>query len=125
MSEVSSKKVVVKIGDKEISLSLDEAKELQDILNRTFGAEKTVGRNWQKAALDAENERLQDCYLRHGRIQPDGELGVSVSDVVAENANLRFTLGLIVDVCKSFAPLAASATVRCLAQAALDAAGGE
>lgn len=42
MSEVSIKKVVVKIGDKEISLSLDEAKELQDILNRTFGTEKTV-----------------------------------------------------------------------------------
>lgn len=42
MREVSIKKVVVKIGDKEISLSLDEAKELQDILNRTFGTEKTV-----------------------------------------------------------------------------------
>jgi hypothetical protein len=42
MSEVSIKKVVVKIGDKEIGLSLDEAKELQDILNRTFGTEKTV-----------------------------------------------------------------------------------
>lgn len=42
MSEVSIKKVVVKIGDKEISLSLDEAKELQDILNRTFGQKETV-----------------------------------------------------------------------------------
>lgn len=42
MSKVSFKNVIVKIGDKEISLSLDEAKELQDILNRTFGTEKTV-----------------------------------------------------------------------------------
>lgn len=42
MSKVSIKNVIVKIGDKEISLSLYEAKELQDILNRTFGTEKTV-----------------------------------------------------------------------------------
>lgn len=42
MSEVSIKKLVIKIGDKEVNLSLDEAKELQDILNRTFGGEKTI-----------------------------------------------------------------------------------
>lgn len=35
-------RIVIRIGDKEIPLSLDEAKELKDILNRTFGAEKTV-----------------------------------------------------------------------------------
>jgi len=42
MSEVSIKNIAIKIGNKEVTLSLDEAKELQDILNRTFGQKETV-----------------------------------------------------------------------------------
>ena len=43
MREVSIKEVVIKIGDKKIALSLDEARELKDVLDRTLsGGEKTI-----------------------------------------------------------------------------------
>ena len=43
MREVSIKNVVIKIGDNEIALSLDEARELKDVLDRTLsGGEKTI-----------------------------------------------------------------------------------
>ena len=42
MSEVSISQINIKIGKKEIELSPDEAKELQQILNETFGEKKTV-----------------------------------------------------------------------------------
>ena len=35
-------KIVLNIGDKEIDLSLDEAKELKSILNKLFGTKETV-----------------------------------------------------------------------------------
>ena len=37
MKSVDISRVVIDIGGKEIELSLDEAKELKDILNETFG----------------------------------------------------------------------------------------
>lgn len=40
--KIEIKKIVIKVGEKELSFSLEEAKELQDILNKTFGGEKTV-----------------------------------------------------------------------------------
>lgn len=39
---VKISKLNVEIGKKEISLTLEEAKELQRILNDTFGEQKTV-----------------------------------------------------------------------------------
>ena len=39
---VEIKHIVIKVGEKEIPLSLEEAKELQDILNKTFGGEKVI-----------------------------------------------------------------------------------
>ena len=43
MSEkVQVSKIVVKMGDKEVELSLAEAKELQELLNETFGTKETV-----------------------------------------------------------------------------------
>lgn len=43
MREVSIKNVVIKIGKKEIALSLEEARELKDVLDRTLGGnEKTI-----------------------------------------------------------------------------------
>lgn len=39
---VKISKLNVKIGKKEISLTLEEAKELQKILNETFGEQKTM-----------------------------------------------------------------------------------
>ena len=43
MREVSIKNVVIKIGEKEIALSLEEARELKDVLDRTLsGGEKTI-----------------------------------------------------------------------------------
>jgi hypothetical protein len=39
---VKISKLNVEIGKKEISLTLEEAKELQKILNDTFGEQKTV-----------------------------------------------------------------------------------
>ena len=41
-TKVEIKKVVIKIGDKELSLSIDEAKELKTILNQTFGGGETI-----------------------------------------------------------------------------------
>ena len=40
--KVEVSKINIKIGDKEIPLTLGEAKELQELLNKTFGEEKTV-----------------------------------------------------------------------------------
>lgn len=37
MAEVGIERVVIKIGKKEVELSLAEAQELKDILNETFG----------------------------------------------------------------------------------------
>ena len=37
MDNVRISKINIKIGKKEISLTLDKAKELQDILDKTFG----------------------------------------------------------------------------------------
>lgn len=43
MSEkVEVSKIVVKMGKKEVELSLAEAKELQELLNDTFGKKETV-----------------------------------------------------------------------------------
>ena len=42
MSEVSISKINIKIGKKEVELTPDEAKELQEILNETFGKKETV-----------------------------------------------------------------------------------
>ena len=42
MSEVVISKINIKIGKKEIELSLDEAKELREILNVTFGEKEMV-----------------------------------------------------------------------------------
>ncbi len=39
---VKISKLNVKIGKKEVSLTIEEAKELQKILNDTFGEQKTV-----------------------------------------------------------------------------------
>ncbi len=39
---VKISKLNIKIGKKEISLTLEEAKELQEILNDTFGEQKTM-----------------------------------------------------------------------------------
>jgi len=41
-SKVEISKVNIKIGDKEIELSLAEAKELGEILNETFGAKLEI-----------------------------------------------------------------------------------
>jgi hypothetical protein len=40
--KVEVSKINIKIGKKEIPLSLNEAKELRDILNDTFGKQETV-----------------------------------------------------------------------------------
>ena len=42
MSEVSISKINIKIGKKEVELTPDEAKELQEILNETFGKKERV-----------------------------------------------------------------------------------
>jgi hypothetical protein len=42
MTEVSISKICIKIGEKEVELSPDEAKELQEILNDMFGKRETV-----------------------------------------------------------------------------------
>lgn len=42
MATVEVKKVSIKIGKKEIELSLEEAKELKQVLNDTFGKERVV-----------------------------------------------------------------------------------
>lgn len=41
-NKVEISKINIQIGKKEIELSLEEAHELQQILNETFGKEKTV-----------------------------------------------------------------------------------
>ena len=42
MSEISISKIVIKIGKKEIELSPEEAKELQNVLQETLGKNNTV-----------------------------------------------------------------------------------
>jgi hypothetical protein len=42
MKSVEIQKLVIRIGEKEITLGLDEAKELRDILNDTFGTKEIV-----------------------------------------------------------------------------------
>ena len=42
MSKVKISKISLKIGEKFIVLNLDEAKELQQLLNDTFGKQETV-----------------------------------------------------------------------------------
>ncbi len=39
-NKVEIKKIVINIGDTIINLSLDQARDLQEILNKTFGTEK-------------------------------------------------------------------------------------
>ncbi len=41
-NKVEIKKIVINIGDTIINLSLDQARELQDILNKTFGKKQIV-----------------------------------------------------------------------------------
>ena len=41
MNKVEIEKIIIKVGDKELSLSVDEAKELKTILNELF-AEKEI-----------------------------------------------------------------------------------
>lgn len=38
MSQIEIKKIIIKVGSKEVTFTLDEVKELQEILNKTFGA---------------------------------------------------------------------------------------
>lgn len=40
--KIEIKKIVIKVGEKELSFSMEEAKELQNILNETFGGEKAI-----------------------------------------------------------------------------------
>ena len=42
MSEISISKINIRIGKKEVELTPDEAKELQEILNETFGKKEIV-----------------------------------------------------------------------------------
>ncbi len=39
--------------------------------------------------LEAEVDRVTECYFRHQRIMPDGELGVDVREIIEENERLR------------------------------------
>ncbi len=43
VKKVKIDKVNIKIGDQEIPLTLDQAKELQQLLNDTFGLDKVCG----------------------------------------------------------------------------------
>lgn len=40
--KVEIKKVVINIGGKELNLTVEEAKELRDLLNGTFGEKETI-----------------------------------------------------------------------------------
>jgi hypothetical protein len=40
IKEMKIKKVILQIGDKEISVTVEEAKELMELLNKTFSNEK-------------------------------------------------------------------------------------
>lgn len=42
MSEIKVQKIVIQIGKKEVSLTVGEAKELQKILDETFGKKEIV-----------------------------------------------------------------------------------
>jgi len=42
MSKIEIQKIVIQIGKKEVSLTIEEAKELQNILDQTFGKKETV-----------------------------------------------------------------------------------
>ena len=41
-NKVEIKKVVLEVGGKEIQLTIEEAKELQELLNKTFGENKNT-----------------------------------------------------------------------------------
>lgn len=57
MSKVEISKVNIKVNDKEILFTLDEAKELQKILNETFGEEKVSFVPYSPPAVIIERER--------------------------------------------------------------------
>jgi hypothetical protein len=59
--KVEIKKVVLKIGKKEIELSLSEAKELQELLNETFGKATVIS-----SPIIIERDRYHPYPYWHG-----------------------------------------------------------
>ena len=84
MSEkVSVSKIVVKMGKKEVELTLEEAKELQELLNDTFGKKETVYIPGSPIYIERPYHwtypRWEVTYGNTSKFQSDGTLTYSLS----------------------------------------------
>lgn len=90
MPKVKVSKVEIEIGKKRIELSLDEAKELRDILNETFGKEKKAP-GWPSYPIIIERPAWLNPYHRYWNVSYTCDNTISIAATTA-NAHTKATV---------------------------------